>query len=92
MTPPATVTPARCPGRAGPPPEGTATALSFDGVNDWVTVADANDLDLTAGMTIEAWVYPTATTNAWRTVLAKEKSGELAYAMMANSTAGRPTD
>ena len=41
-------------------------------------------------MTIEAWVYPTAANNAWRTVLAKEKSGDLAYAMQANSTAGRP--
>ena len=41
-------------------------------------------------MTIEAWVYPTATNSAWRTVLAKEKGGDLAYAMQANSTAGRP--
>ena len=65
-------------------------ALSFDGVNDWVTVADANDLDLTTGMTIEAWVYPTTANSAWRTVLAKELGGDLAYAMQANSTAGRP--
>ena len=65
-------------------------ALTFDGVNDWVTVADQNDLDLTTAMTVEAWVYPTATTNAWRTVLAKEQNGGLAYAMMANSSSGRP--
>ena len=31
-------------------------ALSFDGVNDWVTVADAAALDLTNAMTLEAWV------------------------------------
>ena len=35
-------------------------ALTFDGVNDWVTVNDANDLDFTTAMTLEAWVYPTA--------------------------------
>ena len=41
-------------------------------------------------MTIEAWVLPTATNNAWRTVLAKELGDDLAYAMQANSTSGRP--
>ena len=34
--------------------------LSFDGINDWVTVADADSLDLTTGMTLEGWVRPTA--------------------------------
>ena len=34
------------------------SALTFDGVNDWVTVNDANDLDFTTGMTMEAWVVP----------------------------------
>ena len=34
-------------------------ALSFDGVNDWVTVPDANSLDLTTGITMSAWVNPT---------------------------------
>ena len=33
-------------------------ALSFNGTNAWVTVADANALDLTTGMTLEAWVNP----------------------------------
>jgi PKD repeat protein len=28
-------------------------ALSFDGVNDWVTIKDASSLDLTSGMTLE---------------------------------------
>ena len=66
-------------------------ALSFDGVNDWVTVADANDLDLTIGMTIEAWVFPTTTNNTWRTAIAKEQTGGLAYALFARSQGnGRP--
>ena len=50
-------------------------ALSFDGVNDLVTVADAASLDLTKGMTLEAWVRPTAM-GSWRTVVTKEKSRE----------------
>ena len=49
-------------------------ALSFDGNADWVTVADANDLDLTTSMTLEAWVYPTTTNNVWRAVVAKERA------------------
>ena len=35
-------------------------AMSFDGVNDSVTVADAGSINLASGMTIEAWVKPTA--------------------------------
>ena len=56
-------------------------ALTFDGVNDWVTVADANDLDMTTNMTVEAWVNPTTTNSVWRTVLAKEQGSGLAYSM-----------
>ena len=33
-------------------------AIDFDGVNDLVSVPDANSLDLTTGMTLEAWVQP----------------------------------
>ena len=55
-------------------------ALSFDGVNDWVTVADTAALDLTTAMTLEAWVRPTST-NGWRTVALKERSGSLVYAL-----------
>jgi hypothetical protein len=65
-------------------------ALSFDGVNDWVTVPDSNALDLTTGMTIEAWVRPTAVGTAWRTVLLKEQPGNLVYALYAGDGAGRP--
>ena len=37
--------------------------MSFDGVDDWVTVADSASLDLTSGMTLEAWVKPDTTDN-----------------------------
>ena len=60
-------------------------ALSFDGVNDMVTVADANSLDLTTGMTLEAWVRPTALGSAWRTVLFKEQPGNMAYGLYAGN-------
>ena len=66
-------------------------ALSFDGVNDWVTVADANVLDLTTGMTLEAWVYPTAIGNgAWRNVVIKERPGGETYNLYANTDANAP--
>src|SRR5262249_8223003 len=37
-------------------------------------------LDLTTGMTVEAWVNPVAT-EGWRTVLMKERTTDLAYAL-----------
>ena len=64
----------------------TAARSRFDGVNDLVTVPDANSLDLTNGMTLEAWVRPTARGN-WRTAIIKETTGDLAYALYSNSTA-----
>ena len=63
------------------------SALGFDGVNDWVTVPDAGDLDLTTGMTVEAWVYPTTQGNGtWRNVLIKQRPGGEVYNLYANST------
>jgi hypothetical protein len=58
------------------------SAASFDGSNDRIDVPDSNSLDLTSGMTLEAWVRPTAN-SSYRTVLLKEVSGELAYALYA---------
>ena len=71
-------------GRFGP-------ALSFDGVNDWVTVADSASLDLTTRATLEAWVYPTALGSVWRTVVFKEQASQLAYGLYANNDIGRPS-
>jgi hypothetical protein len=45
-------------------------ALSFNGTNARVTVGDSASLDLTTAMTLEAWVYPTAT-SGWRDVIYK---------------------
>ena len=64
------------PGRFG-------NGLSFDG-NDWVTVNDAGLLDLTTGMTLEAWVRPT-TISGWRSAIFKERPGGLAYVLYASN-------
>jgi hypothetical protein len=65
-------------------------ALSFDGVNDLVTVPDSNSLDLTNGMTLEAWVNPTITGD-WKTVMLKEQPGQLVYALYGSNAANRPS-
>jgi glucose/arabinose dehydrogenase len=71
-------------------------AIQFDGVDDLVNINDANSLDLTNGMTIEAWVNSSNLTG-YKTVLCKENStNNLAYTIAANnSTSGaanqRPT-
>ena len=67
---------------------GTLTR-SFDGVNDLVNVPDANTLDLTTGMTLSAWVRPTALGD-WRTVMMKSRPGGLAYALYAHTDTNRP--
>ncbi|MEO8064706.1 MAG: Ig-like domain-containing protein [Pseudomonadota bacterium] len=58
------------------------SAASFDGVDDRIDVADSNSLDLTSGMTLEAWVRPAAN-SSYRTVVLKEVTGELAYSLYA---------
>jgi hypothetical protein len=63
-------------------------ALSFTG-SARVTVADSASLDLTTGMTLMAWISPTANTN-WRTVILKQTSNDLAYALYANSDSNQP--
>ena len=65
------------------------SALTFDGTSTMVTVADSASLDLTTGMTLEAWVYPT-TLSDWRTVLMKEKPEAHVYLLYAHDNAPHP--
>jgi hypothetical protein len=60
-------------------------ALDFDGNNDLVTVPDSSSLDLTNGMTVEAWVRP-LTTSGWRTVVLKEQSSNYLYALYSSGS------
>jgi glucose/arabinose dehydrogenase len=67
-------------------------ALTFDGVNDWVTVADNASLRLTTGMTIEGWMRPAANGSArWRTIAIKESGSGLAYALYGFGDGGLPS-
>ena len=65
------------------------SALVFDGVNDWVTINDAASLDLTAGLTLEAWVFPTVS-SGWRTVILKEQPGQQVYALYSSTNNSTP--
>ena len=64
-------------------------AIDFDGVNDYVSVADANSLDLTTGMTLEAWVQ-LDTVSPWRTAIFKEKPGSVVYDLYATNASNSP--
>ena len=50
-------------------------ALVFNGTSAVVTVANAASLQLTTGMTLEAWVYPTAAPTGWRAVITRTWTG-----------------
>lgn len=77
----------------------SGSALSFPGMTDdggtsWVAVPDSSSLDLTTGMTLEAWVNP-ATLNGFENVggligvLVKEKEfPDLCYGLFASSSGG----
>ena len=60
-------------------------ALSFNGTNALVTVADPGPLMLTTGMTLEAWVNPSTVSSAWRDVIYK---GNDNYYLEGTSTNG----
>lgn len=65
-------------------------ALVFDGRSSIVTVKDSITLDLTAAMTLEAWVYPTKTSLGWATIIAKEQPGGIVYDLYGGSSSGLP--
>src|SRR5208282_5227119 len=49
--------------------------LWFTGANSLVTVNNSSSLDLTNGMTLEAWVNPYTMSSAWRDVIFKGNTG-----------------
>ncbi|PYS25775.1 MAG: hypothetical protein DMG11_22200, partial [Acidobacteria bacterium] len=79
-------------GNAGTITSGTWTAsgkygsaLVFNGTSSRVTINDSASLHLTAGMTLEAWVYPTVTPSGWTDLIYKQNDS---YYLEAASTAG----
>lgn len=64
-------------------------ALRFDGVNDWVTVANHASLSPTR-FTLSAWVQPGALSTQWRTIALRETTNGLTYGLYASSPARGP--
>jgi Concanavalin A-like lectin/glucanases superfamily len=66
-------------------------ALSFNGTNAWVTVGATALLNLTTGMTLEAWVFPTAHSASWNNVIIKERVNGEVYNLYSNIDISVPT-
>ncbi|MFN7966978.1 MAG: LamG-like jellyroll fold domain-containing protein [Acidobacteriota bacterium] len=64
---------------------GNALAFGGQSAQSIVTVGDDPSLDLTTGMTLEAWVYPTATLARWPTIIMKQQPAQLVYVLYANA-------
>ena len=69
----------------------SGNALQFNGANAWVTVNDSASLDLSTGMTLEAWVYPQLLINSGKAVILKETSGGEVYSLYASEDENKPT-
>ncbi len=52
--------------------------LDFDGLDDYVTIADSASLTMTNTMTMEAWINPDASANVNRMIINKEGEYEVA--------------
>jgi len=63
------------------------SALVFNGGSAVVTIPSAASLQLTTGMTLEAWVYPTSMLSWWRSIVDKNVDQ---YYLMASSDQNRP--
>jgi hypothetical protein len=65
------------------------SALSFNGRDSVVTVPSAASLNLSAGMTLAAWVYPDSQQQRFQSIITKERPGGLTYALHASSPTGK---
>jgi len=63
-------------------------AITFDGINDSIVVADANSLDITQSWTISAWVKPASTQTVFKAILHKNGDTNSApYELYASTSA-----
>jgi hypothetical protein len=58
-------------------------ALQFDGVNDYVEILDSSSLNITNGITLEAWVYP-STLSGWTNIIEKDQSAGYKLGLLNN--------
>jgi chitodextrinase len=63
-------------------------ALSFNGSGNVVRVPSSTSLNLTTGMTLSAWIRPTASQSGWRTVL--QRQAEAYFLTASSDSPGRP--
>lgn len=56
------------------------SALRFNGTNSLVLINYSPTLNLSTGMTLESWVYPTASQTGWRTIVQREADAYLLHA------------
>ena len=74
-------------------------ALSFNGTSNVVRVPSSASLNLTTGMTLSAWIRPTASQGGWRTILQRQadayfltaSNGDRCTPRAAGPSAGAPS-
>ncbi|TVZ57252.1 putative secreted protein (Por secretion system target) [Lutibacter sp. Hel_I_33_5] len=64
-------------------------ALTFDGVDDYVSIPHNASLNFSTGVTVEAWVHPTNITNGYQEIYRKEGTdavGRILFSFQNNGT------
>src|SRR6185369_1580054 len=63
-------------------------ALAFNGTSAQVTIPNAASLQLTTGMTLEAWAFPATAPTGWRAIVDMNVDGY--YIMASTDNGDRP--
>src|SRR5690606_38782530 len=61
------------------PVQFSASAISFDGVDDYVSIPENSTLDITTAITLEAWCYATKNTGFQNVICKSSKSINTGY-------------
>ncbi|MDZ4217082.1 MAG: LamG-like jellyroll fold domain-containing protein, partial [Candidatus Gracilibacteria bacterium] len=63
-------------------------AMSFDGTNDYISVSDANILDITSALTLSVWVYPTSFSTQKNIICKGDGNSSYNYCLYLTATNG----